>query len=78
VRRYQPRFLAVVGVGAYRTAFQRPKAKLGLQEDAIGATRIWLLPNPSGLNANYQADALASLFAELRAAVQRDRHASDL
>ena len=69
VRRYQPRFLAVVGVAAYRTAFQRPKAKLGLQEETIGATRIWVLPNPSGLNANYQAAALSSLFAELRAAM---------
>ena len=69
VRRYQPRFLAVVGVAAYRTAFQRPKAKLGLQEETIGATRIWVLPNPSGLNASYQAAALSSLFAELRAAI---------
>ena len=69
VGRYQPRFLAVVGVAAYRTAFQRPKAKLGLQEETIGATRIWVLPNPSGLNASYQAAALSSLFAELRAAM---------
>ena len=69
MRSYQPRFLAVVGVAAYRTAFQRPKAKLGLQEETIGATRIWVLPNPSGLNASYQAAALSSLFAELRAAI---------
>lgn len=67
VKKYKPRFLAVVGVGAYRTAFERPKAKLGLQEETIGATRIWVLPNPSGLNANYQAGALVELFAELRA-----------
>jgi double-stranded uracil-DNA glycosylase len=68
VLRYKPRYVAIVGIGAYRTAFERPKAKLGLQEEMIGSTRIWVLPNPSGLNANYQADALVALFAELRAA----------
>ncbi len=70
VQRYAPRFLALVGMGAYRTAFNRPKAKLGLQDETIGATRIWVLPNPSGLNANYQAAQLAELFGELRAAVR--------
>ena len=68
VKKYKPRFLAVVGMGAYRTAFERPKAKMGLQEEMIGETRVWVLPNPSGLNANYQADALARLFRELRVA----------
>jgi double-stranded uracil-DNA glycosylase len=66
VKRYKPRYLAIVGVGAYRTAFERPKAKMGLQEETIGETRVWVLPNPSGLNANYQADALVALFRELR------------
>lgn len=65
VKRYKPRVLAVVGIGAYRTAFARPKAKLGLQEDTIGETRIWVLPNPSGLNANYQAAELVELYAAL-------------
>jgi double-stranded uracil-DNA glycosylase len=69
VKKYKPRYLAIVGIGAYRTAFERPKAKLGLQEETIGATRIWVLPNPSGLNANYQADALVALFTELRHAL---------
>ena len=69
VRRYHPHYLAIVGIGAYRTAFERPRAKLGLQPKTIGATKIWVLPNPSGLNANYQADALVELFAELRTAV---------
>ncbi|HKR64879.1 MAG TPA: G/U mismatch-specific DNA glycosylase [Thermoanaerobaculia bacterium] len=69
VRRHAPRYLAIVGVGAYRTAFARPKARLGLQDETIGATRIWVLPNPSGLNANYQADALTELFRELRLAL---------
>jgi TDG/mug DNA glycosylase family protein len=70
VKRYTPRFLAIVGMGAYRTAFDRPKAKMGLQEETIGATKIWVLPNPSGLNANYQAAQLAELFAELRSALR--------
>ena len=66
VRRYRPRVLAIVGIGAYRAAFGRPRAKLGAQPETIGATKIWVLPNPSGLNANYQADALVTLFRELR------------
>jgi TDG/mug DNA glycosylase family protein len=68
VKRYTPRFLAIVGIGAYRTAFNRPKAKLGLQDETIGATKIWVLPNPSGLNANYQAAELGELFGELKRA----------
>ncbi len=68
VKRFAPRYLAIVGIGAYRTAFDRPKAKMGLQEETIGETRIWVLPNPSGLNANYQPAQLVQLFAELREA----------
>lgn len=68
VRKYAPRYLAIVGIGAYRTAFEQPKAKMGLQDETIGDTRIWILPNPSGLNANYQVNELTSLFAELREA----------
>ena len=68
VRRYRPKFLAVLGVGAYRTAFDRPQAALGAQDEAIGETIIWVLPNPSGLNAHYQPKALARLFRELRLA----------
>ena len=68
VRRYRPRYLAIVGIGAYRIAFDRPKAKLGLQEETLGATRIWVLPNPSGLNANYRPAELVELFRELRQA----------
>ena len=70
VRRYRPKFIAVLGVGAYRTAFDRPKAALGLQPEAIGATSVWVLPNPSGLNAHYQPKDLARLFRELRLAVE--------
>ena len=68
VRRYKPRYLAIVGIGAYRTAFNHPRAKMGLQEETIGNTKIWVLPNPSGLNANYQQAELVTLFAELRRA----------
>lgn len=66
IRRYRPRVLAIVGIGAYRTGFNRPRAKTGLQEEAIGDTRIWILPNPSGLNANYRPAELVDLYRELR------------
>lgn len=66
VRRYAPAYLAVLGLGAYRTAFARRTARVGLQNDAIGKTRVWVLPNPSGLNAHYTAADLAALYAALR------------
>ncbi|AGC44076.1 G/U mismatch-specific DNA glycosylase [Myxococcus stipitatus DSM 14675] len=69
VRRYKPRVLAVLGMGAYRTAFARPKAGLGPQPETLGPSRLWVLPNPSGLNAHYQLKDLARLFAQLRSAV---------
>jgi len=71
ILRYRPRILAVLGVGAYRLAFNQPKAKLGEQSARIATTRLWVLPNPSGLNANYQAADLARLFRELREASQK-------
>lgn len=66
VRHYTPRIIAVLGIGAYRVAFKKPKAKLGAQDETIGDTRIWVLPNPSGLNAHYPPVELARHFAELR------------
>jgi len=69
VQRYKPGYLAVLGVGAYRAAFDQPRALLGLQPDRIGETKLWVLPNPSGLNAHYRAADLATLFRELREAV---------
>ena len=71
VKKYRPKVLAVVGVGAYRHAFGKPRAKVGLQDETIDGTRIWVLPNPSGLNANYQAAALADAFAALRGYVEQ-------
>ena len=70
IQKFEPRFLAVLGIGAYRLAFNRPKVKLGLQSEKIGATKIWLLPNPSGLNAHYQVGDLAKLFSELKQATE--------
>jgi TDG/mug DNA glycosylase family protein len=66
VGKLEPKLLAVIGVGAYRVAFDRPKATLGLQEDRIGDTHIWVLPNPSGLNAHYQPKELGRLFGNMR------------
>jgi TDG/mug DNA glycosylase family protein len=68
VKQLKPVLLAVLGVGAYRVAFAKPKAAVGEQPDRIGDTRVWVLPNPSGLNAHYQTDALARVFRELREA----------
>jgi TDG/mug DNA glycosylase family protein len=68
VRRWRPRCLAVLGVGAYRAAFGRPKAQPGRQPETIGETALWVLPNPSGLNAHYQPQQLALLLAEVRVA----------
>lgn len=66
VLRYRPRVLAVLGVGTYRTAFNHPKASVGRQAEMLGGTIVWVLPNPSGLNAHYQAGELARLFRELK------------
>jgi double-stranded uracil-DNA glycosylase len=71
VYRYRPRWLAVVGIGAYRIAFARPKAVAGRQEDRIASTGIWLLPNTSGLNANHQLPELVRRFRALRRASVR-------
>jgi TDG/mug DNA glycosylase family protein len=58
--------VAVLGVGAYRTAFACPQASVGPLPDPIGGAAAWLLPNPSGLNAHYQLPDLAEAFASLR------------
>ncbi|GLZ33331.1 mismatch-specific DNA-glycosylase [Lentzea sp. NBRC 105346] len=66
VVKYEPNVVAIVGVTAYRTAFGRKKAQVGPQDEPIGPARVWLLPNPSGLNAHYQLPALAAEFDRLR------------
>jgi TDG/mug DNA glycosylase family protein len=71
LKQYRPAVLAVLGVGAYRTAFQQPKAQVGAQDSPLEGAAVWVLPNPSGLNANYQMDRLVEVFTELREAVGR-------
>ena len=68
VRRLQPRWLAVLGVTTYRVAFGSAKAQVGPQDLRIGDTGVFVLPNPSGLNAHYTPQALAEEFARLRRA----------
>jgi TDG/mug DNA glycosylase family protein len=65
-RQFEPRVVAVVGLGAYRIGFDRPRAVVGLQPEEIGGSPAWVLPNPSGLNAYYQLPELVRLFRELR------------
>ena len=65
VLKYQPLTLAILGVGAYRDGFLQPKAVVGPQPEKIGQTALWVLPNPSGLNAHYQAGDLANVFRKL-------------
>ncbi len=72
VRALRPRWLAIVGVTAYRTAFGRPGAIVGRQEATIGGTPVWVLPNPSGLNAHWSLAALAAEFGRLRGAVRAE------
>jgi TDG/mug DNA glycosylase family protein len=66
VVRYRPRWVAVLGVGAYRVGFRRPTARLGPQPERLGGAKVWVLPNPSGLNAHHQPRDLAQIFADLR------------
>jgi TDG/mug DNA glycosylase family protein len=68
VERLRPGWLAVVGVTAYRAAFEDRKAVIGPQERTIGDTRVWVLPNPSGLNAHWTAATMAQEFGRLRVA----------
>ena len=66
VRRYRPKIVAFLGVGAYCHAFECKQAKVGSQAERFEGAEVWLLPNPSGLNANYQLPELVQLFRTLR------------
>lgn len=70
VQHYRPQFLAVLGISAYRTAFNRPKAVMGQQNESLHSTIIWILPNPSGLNAHYQLEDLKRVYRELLVAIK--------
>jgi TDG/mug DNA glycosylase family protein len=65
VRRYRPNALAFLGVGAYCHAFSIRQAHIGRQPETFEDAEVWVLPNPSGLNANYQLPALVKLFRSL-------------
>ena len=76
-RRYRPAWIAVLGVGAYRTAFGRPDADArAASRSASAPAGLWVLPNPSGLNAHYQLPDLARVFAALRRAASGARASS--
>ena len=66
IKRYQPKWIAFVGIGAYGTGFGEKKVRVGRQDRVIGQSGVWVLPNTSGLNANYQAAELGKLFGALR------------
>ena len=70
VRRYGGEWVAFVGLGAYRVAFEKPDAAVGPQPETIAGARVWVLPNTSGLNANYQAADFAAEFRKLRRAAR--------
>lgn len=69
ISQHHPQWLAVLGVTAYRVAFAQRQAKIGRQTQQIGDTQIWVLPNPSGLNAHYQLDDLVAVYGELHQAI---------
>jgi TDG/mug DNA glycosylase family protein len=71
IRRYRPRVTAILGLAAYRVAFGQTKAGFGLQEKRIGPSQLWILPNPSGLNASYQLPALSRMFRQVRITAER-------
>lgn len=71
VQRYGPKVVAVLGVGAYRAAFGKKDALVGRQEERLGGAQVWVLPNPSGLNAHYRLDDLARVYKELRVSVEK-------
>ena len=70
VRRSRPRIVAILGIEAYRKAFGRLEVQIGEQDETIGEARLWVLPNPSGLNANYQLKDFTRLFRKLRKAAE--------
>jgi double-stranded uracil-DNA glycosylase len=68
VKALQPSCVAVLGLQAYRTAFRRPQAAIGEQPELLGTATVWLLPNPSGLQARYQLSEMATMFRSVHTA----------
>lgn len=73
IKRYRPCIVVFLGLKAFRLAFGQPQASFGLQEMRIGSSWVWILPNPSGLNASYQLPALARMFRKVRIEAEKDR-----
>lgn len=71
VRKFQPKLVCFLGIGAYRIGFSRPKAQLGPQEETIAGVPVWVLPNPSGLNAHFTVDDFGRMLAEVREAAEK-------
>jgi TDG/mug DNA glycosylase family protein len=70
IRRARPRVVAILGIQAFRIAFKKPETRFGLQQERIGSSQVWVLPNPSGLNASYQLPALTRMFKKVRLAAE--------
>jgi double-stranded uracil-DNA glycosylase len=66
IEKYRPKIVAILGVGSYRVAFNKPEAKVGRQEEKIGDSVVWVLPNPSGLNAHFIPSKLQTIFRALK------------
>ena len=66
VKKFRPKIVAILGVGSYRLAFNRPGAMVGRQDEKIGDSVVWVLPNPSGLNAHFVPSKLRLIFRQLR------------
>ena len=64
VARVKPRVVAMLGITAYRTAFARPKAAVGRQPEQLARAELWVVPNPSGLNAHSSLTDLAAAYRE--------------
>ncbi|MEJ7633890.1 mismatch-specific DNA-glycosylase [Aeromicrobium sp.] len=64
VAEHRPRVVAIAGITSYRTAFDRRKARAGRQEEPMGDAQVWVVPNPSGLNAHETVESLSAAYAE--------------
>jgi double-stranded uracil-DNA glycosylase len=70
LERWRPKWVAVLGIGAYEVAFGEKRVKVGPQDRMLAESQVWVLPSPSGLNANHQLGELVRLFGALREAVR--------
>jgi TDG/mug DNA glycosylase family protein len=71
ILKYNPAYAAILGIDSYRKAFAKKDARIGLQDDIIGATRLWVLPNPSGLNAHFTPQKLGEVFLEFKNSIDQ-------